>query len=96
MQAREAAIGWLPVQDAQSNPTDQYAVDYIMVQRGSGDSAIYLLKWRGALEDRATWEPAAHLADCLAFLRAWRRRIRKQQRPLSHTAPASIVDSPPS
>ena len=80
MQAREAAVGWLPVRDAQGNPTDQYEVDYIMAQRGTGDSATYLVKWRGAPEDRATWEPAAHLANCPAYLRAWQRRLRKQQR----------------
>ena len=80
MQAREAAVGWLPVRDEHGNPTDQYEVDYIMAQRGTGASATYLVKWRGAPEDRSAWEPAVHLTNCPAFLRAWRRRVRKQQR----------------
>ena len=80
MSAREAAVGWLPVRDEQGNPTDQFEVDYIMAQRGTGASATYLVKCRGAPEDRATWEPAAHLANCPAFLRAWRRRVCKHQR----------------
>ena len=92
MQASEAAAGWLSVRDAQGTPTDQYAVGYIVAQRGSADSATYLVTWRDAPKDRATWEPAAHLANCPAFLRAWRRRIRKQQRsqqahPLTHPFP---------
>lgn len=37
-----------------------------MAQRGSGDSATYLVKWRGASKDRATWEPAL-LTNCQAF-----------------------------
>ena len=82
MQAREAAVGWLPVCDEQGNPTDQFEVDYIMAQRGTGASATYFVKWRDAPEDRATWEPAAHLTSCPAFVRAWRRRVRKHQRTL--------------
>ena len=80
MQPQEAPEGWLPVPDAQGNPTDQYEVDYIMAQRGSGDSAYYLVKWRGYPENAATWEPLENLKNCKAFLRAWRRRLRKQQK----------------
>ena len=49
-----------------------------MDQRGSGDAAQYLVKWRGAPEDHATWEPAHHLTGCPALLRAWRRRQRRR------------------
>ena len=99
MNAKEAAVGWLPVNDAHGNPTDQYQVDYIMGQRGTGDSAFYLVKWRGYPEDRATWEPAANLANCSAFLRAWRRRLRKHQRSQQvlrpQDSPSSTADSVP-
>ncbi|CDJ34273.1 uncharacterized protein EMH_0019560 [Eimeria mitis] len=45
-------------------PTDTYEVDYILNQRGSRKDIQYLVKWRGAPEDRATWEPAANLTNC--------------------------------
>ena len=61
---REAPVGWPPVPDAAGNPTDQFLVDYIMDQRGRGASASYLVKWRGAPEENATWEPAHHLEGC--------------------------------
>lgn len=79
MQCKEAAVGWLPVNDADGNPTDQYEVDYIMEQEGSGDTARYLVKWRGMPEDRATWEPYSNLTNCKAVLRAFRRRMKKRQ-----------------
>ncbi|CDJ47211.1 Polyprotein, related [Eimeria brunetti] len=61
---QEAAVGWAPTRDPAGNPTDQYLVDYILDQKGSGEDAYYLVKWRGAPEDRATWEPKRHLAGC--------------------------------
>ena len=84
MQSNEAAVGWLPVNDEQGNPTAEYEADYIMDQRGTGATATYLVKWRGAPEDRATWEPAEHLANCKSLLRSWRRRFCKQQRAQQH------------
>ncbi|CDI85179.1 Similar to Transposon MAGGYgagandpolgenehomologues, related [Eimeria praecox] len=78
---QEAVVEWPPTRDAAGNPTDQYEVDYIMDQRGSGDEACYLVKWRGFPEDQATWEPASHLEGCPALLRAWRRRQRNRGRP---------------
>ncbi|CDJ36341.1 Polyprotein, related [Eimeria mitis] len=35
MQAKEAAVGWLPVQGPDGVPTDSYEVDYILNQRAS-------------------------------------------------------------
>ncbi|CDJ49651.1 Retrotransposon nucleocapsid protein, related [Eimeria brunetti] len=80
MTSKEAAVGWLPLTDPAGRPTDLYAVDYILAQRGAGPSAQYLVKWRGVPEDRATWEPATHFTNCPALLRAWRRHLRKAQR----------------
>ncbi|CDJ35438.1 uncharacterized protein EMH_0026050 [Eimeria mitis] len=83
MQSKEAAVGWLPLNDQDGLPTDIYEVDYILNQRGSGKDAQYLVKWRGAPEDRATWEPASNLTNCAALLRAWRRyynKVRSRQR----------------
>lgn len=37
-------------------------------QQGSDDKAQYLLKWAGAPEDRATWEPAHHLPGWMPSL----------------------------
>ncbi|CDJ36338.1 uncharacterized protein EMH_0079450 [Eimeria mitis] len=73
MQSKEAAGGWLPVKVPDGSPTDIYEVDYILDQRGSGADTQYLVKWRGAPEDRATWKPAANLTNRPALLRAWRR-----------------------
>ncbi|CDJ27988.1 uncharacterized protein EMH_0036660 [Eimeria mitis] len=83
MQSKEAAVGWLPLNDPAGLPTDIYEVDYILNQRGSGKDVQYLVKWRGAPEDRATWEPASNLTNCAALLRAWRRhynKVRSRQR----------------
>ncbi|CDJ27604.1 uncharacterized protein EMH_0033270 [Eimeria mitis] len=83
MQSKEAAVGWLPITGPDGTPTDTYEVEYILNQRGSGQDIQYLVKWRGATEDRATWEPAANLTNCPTILRAWRRyfkRARDNQR----------------
>ncbi|CDJ67078.1 hypothetical protein ENH_00031640 [Eimeria necatrix] len=73
-----ADAAWPPIHDAAGNPTDEYEVDYIMDQRGSGDAVQYFVKWRGTPEDQATWEPAHHLTGYPALLRAWRRRQRRR------------------
>ncbi|CDJ62088.1 Pol polyprotein, related [Eimeria necatrix] len=73
-----ADAAWPPIHDAAGNPTAEYEVDYIMDKRGFGDAAQYLVKWRGAHEDHATWEPAHHLTGCPALLRAWCRRQRRR------------------
>ncbi|CDI74287.1 hypothetical protein EPH_0002000 [Eimeria praecox] len=78
LEPQAAVVGWTPIRDVARNLMDQYKVDYIMDQHGSGDEAHYLVKWRGASEDRATWEPASHLGDCPALLRAWRPRQLKR------------------
>ncbi|CDI75920.1 hypothetical protein EPH_0044630 [Eimeria praecox] len=78
---QEAVVGWPPTGDVAGNPTNQYEVDYIMDQRRSGDEAHYLVKWRGAREDRATWEPGSHLGSCPALLRVCWRRQRNRRPP---------------
>lgn len=47
---QEAPGGWPPTRDETRNPTDQYDVDCILDQRGTGVSACCLGKWRGAPE----------------------------------------------
>ncbi|CDJ36185.1 LOW QUALITY PROTEIN: Retrotransposon nucleocapsid protein, related [Eimeria mitis] len=89
MKSKEAAVGWLPVTSQDGSPTDIYEVDYILDQRSSGEDVQYIVKWRGAREDRAIWEPAANLTNCPALLRAWRchlRRARNAQRGLQDAA----------
>lgn len=78
MISKEAAVGWLPIADAEGKPTDIYEVDYIMEQRGEGDDALYLVKWRGMAEDRATWEPASNLTGCERALKAFKRKRNKR------------------
>ncbi|CDJ48525.1 hypothetical protein EBH_0020890 [Eimeria brunetti] len=76
---QEAPVGWPATRDEAGNPADQYLVDYILDQKGTGEEAYYVVKWRGVPEERATWEPAHHLAGCRALLRAWRRRQHKRR-----------------
>ena len=89
MNSLEAAVGWLPVRDQAGLPTDTYEVDYIMAQRGTGDLAQYLVKWRGAPKDVATWEPESNLTECKAFLRAWRKHQGSNSGRAPHTPLAS-------
>ncbi|CDJ62908.1 hypothetical protein ENH_00028900 [Eimeria necatrix] len=83
-----ADAAWPPIHVAAGNPTEEYEVDYVMDQRGSGDAAQYLVKWRGTPEDQATWEPAHHLTGCPALLRAWRRRQRKRLQARNNIGPS--------
>ncbi|CDI86680.1 Polyprotein, related [Eimeria praecox] len=91
--SKEAAVGWIPVEDPDGRPTDVYEVDYIMAQRGSGPTTQYLVKWRGFPEDRATWEPTSHLTNCPALLPAWRRHHRNMQRAQLAASPAPASDA---
>ncbi|CDJ32458.1 H0124B04.16 protein, related [Eimeria mitis] len=91
-QSKEAAVGWLPITGPDGTPTDTYKVEYILNQRGSGQDVQYLVKWRGAPENRATWEPVANLTNCPTILRAWRRyfkRAKDTQRSPQDTASSS-------
>ena len=80
-----------------------------MDQRGSGDSASYLVNWRGYPKDRATWEPVSHLANCRPLFvpgnafaanssvlsRASRHPlIRPSQKILHSRKPAPTIHSP--
>ena len=48
--------------------------------------------WSGGYpKGQATWEPAAHLDQCPAALRAWRRRFRRQQ---FSAGPATAIPFP--
>ncbi|CDJ35998.1 GDP-L-fucose synthetase, putative [Eimeria mitis] len=67
---KEADTVWPPIRDAAGNLTEQYEVDYIMDQHGSGADAQFLVKWPGTPEDQATWEPANHLTGCHSFAHA--------------------------
>ncbi|CDJ46555.1 hypothetical protein EBH_0067040 [Eimeria brunetti] len=51
---QEAPVGWPPTRDEAGNPADQYLVDYILDQKGTGEEAYYLVRWRGVPEERAT------------------------------------------
>lgn len=90
---QEATVGWPRTRNVAGNLTDQYLVNYILDQRGSGDDAYYLFKWSGAPEDCAAWESAQLLVRCPALVRAWRRRQHRKARaqpcPLPPTTPIS-------
>ncbi|CDI85976.1 hypothetical protein EPH_0065680 [Eimeria praecox] len=95
MTSKEAAVCWLPLTDPEGRPTDLYEVHYILAQRGLGPSTQYPVKWLSVPEERATWEPAAHLTNCPALLRAWRRQLRTTQRPHSTVPSAAPPDISP-
>ncbi|CDJ52127.1 hypothetical protein EBH_0002830 [Eimeria brunetti] len=78
---QEAPAGWPPTRDEAGNPTEQNLVDYILDQKGTGEEAYNLVKCRAVPEERATWEPAHHLAGFPALLRAWRRGQHKRRPP---------------
>ncbi|CDJ67487.1 hypothetical protein ENH_00038390 [Eimeria necatrix] len=84
----EADAAWPTIRDSAGNPTEDYEVDYIMDQRGSGDEAQYLVKWRGTPEGQATWEPAHHLTSCPALLRGWRRRQQRRLQARNNLGPS--------
>ncbi|CDJ62307.1 hypothetical protein ENH_00012570 [Eimeria necatrix] len=83
-----ADAAWPPIHDAAGNPTEEYEVDYILDQRGSGDAAQYPVKWGGTPEDQATREPAHHLTGCPALLRAWRHRRRRHLQARNNIGPS--------
>ncbi|CDI74959.1 hypothetical protein EPH_0037440 [Eimeria praecox] len=93
MTSKEAAVGWLPVEDPDGRPTGVYEVDYIMAQRGAGPTTQYLVKWTGAPEDRAIWDPASHLTNCPALLRACRHHHPKMQRAQLAASPVPASDA---
>ena len=43
---------------------EDYEVESILDQRGSGRALKYLLKWKGWPAEDSTWEPKSALADC--------------------------------
>ncbi|CDJ35234.1 uncharacterized protein EMH_0024760 [Eimeria mitis] len=88
MQSKEAAVGWLPITGPDGAPTDTYEVDYILNQHGSGKDIQYLVKWRGAPEDRATWEPAANLTSYFKRARDNQRRPQDVASSFAHTTAA--------
>ena len=95
---REAPVGWPPICDEAGKPTDQFLVNHILDQQGMGEFAGYLVKWGGAPEERAPWEPAHHVEGCPALVRAWKRRGHKQLRDQRYQtrSPASDPPSSPS
>ncbi|KAL8436569.1 hypothetical protein ACSSS7_001601 [Eimeria intestinalis] len=70
---------WEPVGEASDGPLI-YEVESIVDQRGEGNTARYLVKWKGFPESDATWEPLANLDNCAALLRAFRAARNAQLR----------------
>ncbi|CDJ41475.1 hypothetical protein, conserved [Eimeria tenella] len=85
---QEADTTWPPIRDAAGSPTEEYEVDYITNQRGSGADAQSLVKSRGTREDQATWKPANHLTGSQALFRAWHRRQRRHLQARYNLAPS--------
>lgn len=59
---------------SQSEPEENYAVDYILAQKEDEKSGedLFLVKWTGYDESRLTWEPAANLGS--TTMDQWRDR----------------------
>lgn len=82
---------WQPMDEVEHGlPT--YEVEHILDQRGEGPTLQYLVKWKGFPASDATWEPASHLDNCPALLRAFRKtrnRVARRRAP-----PIPVVDNP--
>ena len=89
--------GWRPTAASPDGGPHEYAVEYLLDRRGSGTKVEYLVKWKGAPESRATWEPVAHLAGCKELVRAFNRsrRCEKLQRKTSPTTVNNGGEPPP-
>ncbi|KAH9915741.1 uncharacterized protein B0H18DRAFT_1215351 [Fomitopsis serialis] len=60
----------------------EYYVDAVIAERREGRTRKYKVKWEGVDEDQATWEPAANVRGCAAFL-DWMKRPEDERRELS-------------
>jgi hypothetical protein len=54
----------------------EYEVDDVLDQRGSGRSVRYLVRWKGYGPEDDTWEPAENLANAKDMLRRFKARGR--------------------
>jgi hypothetical protein len=52
-----------------------FEVESIMAQRGNGNRAEYLVKWRGYPQWEATWEKASALSSAQQAIREFRRQL---------------------
>lgn len=86
-----AALSWLPIPDPEGR-MHTCEVDPT-AQRGTGAAAEYLVKWRGAPADRATWEPADHLINCHALRPSWGAPQKLQERRLAASAGAILASA---
>ncbi|KAL8453083.1 hypothetical protein Emag_002009 [Eimeria magna] len=77
---------WEPVGEA-SDGLPIYEVESILDQRGEGDTARYLVKWKGFPESDATWEPLTNLDNCAALLRAFRASRNAELRRQAQRSP---------
>ena len=63
---------------------DEYEVEFILDERGSGSSKQYLVEWKGYSEDDASWVPERNLANAQEVLRDFKsnrtRRARQAKR----------------
>ncbi|KAL8442273.1 hypothetical protein Emed_007349 [Eimeria media] len=85
---------WEPV-GAASDGLPIYEVESILDQRGEGDTARYLVKWKGFPDSDATWEPLANLDNCPALLRAFRASRNAELRRQAQRTPPRQKKPPP-
>ncbi|GAA5961505.1 hypothetical protein JCM21900_000965 [Sporobolomyces salmonicolor] len=52
---------------------EEYVVEKIIDEKGSGDGQRYLVKWSGYPESENSWEPLKHVEDTVA-LEEWETR----------------------
>ena len=70
---------WEPVEE-QDGELPTYEVEHILDQKGEGQEARYLVKWKGFPDSAATWEPLSNLTNCARALRHFRKSRNRARR----------------
>ena len=66
-----------PISILMDKDDEQFEDDKILSHKGKGRSRKYLVLWKGAGPEEATWEPESSLRDCTATLQDYGTEVGK-------------------